>query len=401
MERLTDAGWTVYRGISSEPWPGGASLEMATVWARRNGWGGSMTLDRAEVGGISSALAVRSRVEGTPQRLHDNRDRSFQGTVVVGMGFVLSTDEASAMLAADPRNADVVRPYLIGEDLNTRPDASPSRWVIDFRDWPEERARTYVEPYARVERLVRPERAKVNRVAHRERWWQFGDKRPALYRSIASLDRCIAITSVSKVVQPMLVATGIVFAHVLYVFAYDDDAHFGLLSCGLHWWWAVTYASTLETRVRYVPTDCFETFPQPELTEGVGNLGAELNGHRSALMLDRQEGLTKTYNRVHDPDEQADDITLLREIHAELDYAIANAYGWTDLDLDHGFHETKFGARFTFAPAPRQEVLDRLLELNHERYAQEVAQGLHGKPKAKGKRKAAPAGSVAMELDGV
>ncbi|MGH2907716.1 MAG: hypothetical protein ACRDK8_00285, partial [Solirubrobacteraceae bacterium] len=56
-------------------------------------------------------------------------------------------------------------------------------------------------------------------------------------------------------------------------------------------------------------------------------------------------------------------------------------YGWTDLDLGHDFHETKFGTRFTFAPGPRQEVLDRLLELNHERYAQEVRQGLHGKTK--------------------
>ena len=83
-------------------------------------------------------------------------------------------------------------------------------------------------------------------------------------------------------------------------------------------------------------------------------------------MLDRQEGLTKTYNRVHDPDEHADDIARLRELHVELDYAVRDAYGWTDLDLGHGFHETKFGTRFTFAPGPRQEVLDRLLELNHD-----------------------------------
>ena len=108
-------------------------------------------------------------------------------------------------------------------------------------------------------------------------------------------------------------------------------------------------------------------------------------------MLDRQEGLTKTYNRVHDPEDHSDDIDQLRELHALLDYAVCDAYGW-DLDLGHGFHETKFGTRYTFAPGPRQEVLDRLLELNHERYAEEVAQGLHGKPKAKGRRKAGAGG---------
>ena len=113
-------------------------------------------------------------------------------------------------------------------------------------------------------------------------------------------------------------------------------------------------------------------------------------------MLDRQEGLTKTYNRVHDPDEHADDIVRLREIHVALDYAVRDAYGWDDLDLGHDFHETKFGTRYTFAPVPRQEVLDRLLELNHERYAEEVRQGLHAKPKGKGRRKAAPAGAMTL-----
>jgi hypothetical protein len=183
------------------------------------------------------------------------------------------------------------------------------------------------------------------------------------------------------------------------VFAYEDDAHFGLLSGGFHWWWAVTRASTLETRIRYTPTDCFETFVQPELTPAVGDLGGQLNSHRSALMLDRQEGLTTTYNRVHDPEEHADDIVRLRELHVELDYAVRDAYGWDDLDLGHDFHQTKFGVRFTFAPTPRQEVLDRLLELNHERYAEEVRQGLHGKAKSKRRAKAPAPGAMTLGFD--
>jgi hypothetical protein len=167
-----------------------------------------------------------------------------------------------------------------------------------------------------------------------------------------------------------------VYAHATGVFAYDDNAHFGLLCSGFHWWWAVTHASTLETRVRYTPSDCFETFPQPSLTKAIHRLGGELDAHRTGLMLDRHEGLTKTYNRVHDSDEHADDITDLRNLHVELDHAVRDAYGWNDLELDHGFHETRFGTRFTFAPGPRQEVLDRLLELNHKRHAAEVGAGL-------------------------
>jgi hypothetical protein len=401
LDQLVSNGWVVHRAIASEPWPGGASLEMATVWARPDGWTGTTVLDRAEVPGITPGLTTRSRVEGPVRRLIGSGKRSFEGWKPAGQGFVLTISEADKMLAADPRNRDVIRPYLNGEDLNQRPDASPSRCVIDFRDWPESKAREYQMPFQRVVDLVRPERATVNREAHRKRWWQFGETRPALRRAIATLDRVIVLALTSKVVQPVFQPNGIVYSHAVAVFAYDDDAHFGLLSSGLHWWWAVTRASTMRTDIRYTPTDCFETFPQPELTKRVGIVGGELSTYRSAVLLDRQEGLTKTYNRIHDPDEQADDIARLRELHVQLDYAVRDAYGWSDLDLGHGFHDTKFGTRFTFSAVPRQEVLDRLLELNHERYAEEVRQGLHGKPKAKRPRKSSHAGTMTMELDGV
>ncbi|GAC1366471.1 MAG: hypothetical protein NVSMB44_30230 [Ktedonobacteraceae bacterium] len=105
-------------------------------------------------------------------------------------------------------------------------------------------------------------------------------------------------------------------------------------------------------------------------------------------MLARQEGLTKTYNRFHNPDEQAADIIRLRELHREMDEAVARAYGWGDLSLEHGFHETKQGLRYTISEAARREVLDRLLLLNHERHVQEVRAGLvdeAGKKMAQGK----------------
>jgi hypothetical protein len=105
--------------------------------------------------------------------------------------------------------------------------------------------------------------------------------------------------------------------------------------------------------------------------------------YRRQIMLARQEGLTKTYNRFHNPDETAADIQKLRDLHVEMDYAVAAAYGWTDLDLGHGFHETKQGLRFTISEPARREVLARLLKLNHERYAEEVARGLHDKKKSK------------------
>lgn len=115
----------------------------------------------------------------------------------------------------------------------------------------------------------------------------------------------------------------------------------------------------------------------------LANVGARYDEGRRSITRTRQEGLTETYNRVHDHAEGAADIKHLRDLHVEMDQAVATAYGWTDLDLGHGFHETKQGVRFTVSERARQEVLARPLRLNHERYAAETAHGLHDKRQKK------------------
>ena len=146
-------------------------------------------------------------------------------------------------------------------------------------------------------------------------------------------------------------------------------------------------------KLNYSPTDCFETFSFPGTHAlSLGTLGETYHEHRRQVMLDRWEGLTKTYNRFHNRQEAAEDIGRLRELHVEMDHAVAAAYGWADLQLGHGFHETKQGVRYTISDPARREVLSRLLQLNHDRYAEEVAQGLHAKKKGKGKKATADGG---------
>ena len=155
------------------------------------------------------------------------------------------------------------------------------------------------------------------------------------------------------------------------------------MQSNVHEAWARNYSSTLRTDMQYTPSDCFETFPFPNLNNWLDSIDQTYLDHRRQVMLDRQEGLTKTYHRFHDPDESSADIQKLRDLHVEMDKAVAAAYGWSDLNLDHGFHETKQGMRFTISESARREVLARLLKLNHEQYAEEVAQGLHDKGKGK------------------
>src|SRR5262249_27743554 len=150
---------------------------------------------------------------------------------------------------------------------------------------------------------------------------------------------------------------------------------FALLCSHPHYWWVLTYGSSLRTDAVYTPSDCFDTFPFPPVLVDLEAIGERYHTHRQGLMLARQEGLTATYNRFHDRDQQGGDfkdIEKLRELHAERDSAAAAAYGWSDLDLGHGFHDTKQGLRFTISEAARREVLARLLRLNHDRYADEV-----------------------------
>ncbi len=390
LDQLLAHGWKVTAAWKSSPWLGQASLEVAKLWLQRGQWAGAIHIDEQPVSRITSTLEPGSRVNDVAHKLQANAGRSYQGSIVLGLGFLLSPEQAKALIDKDPRNADVLFPYLNGEDLNSRPDQSASRWVINFFDWPLDRAEQYPDCLEILQRLVKPDRDKVKRAARRKRWWQYAERAAGLYTAIDRMERVLAIARISKTIQPTFVRTGLVFNEKTVVLAYDDDEHFGLLSSMIHRWWALMHSSTLRADTQYTPSDCFETFPQPELPGEVGSLGGELESHRRALMLARWEGLTKTYNRVHNPDEHAQDIAELRRLHTDLDHAVAAAYGWNDLNLDHDFHETRQGVRYTIGLAARTEVLDRLLELNHERYADEVRRGLHAKAaKKKGGRSTA------------
>jgi hypothetical protein len=389
---IQDAAWTVHRAFKSRPWPGAAALEVAQLWLRRGIWPGSPWLDGVPVPTITSSLDPQTRTLGAPHRLASYKSTMFQGSNVLGMGFTMSPEDAKALISEHPENADVLFPFLNGEDLNDSPSHAPSRFIINFFDWDEDRARRY-PCFEQVENLVRPEREKLrggdaSARGYAERWWQYGRRADGLYTAVSEFDRVLVIALTSKVILPAFVPARQVFSHALGAFAYDDYFHFGLLGSAFHWTWVIVRASTLETRIRYNPADCFETFPQPAYSEAVEAAGKALDDHRRLLMIANNEGLTKTYNRVHNLADSSPGIVRLRDLHVELDYAVRDAYGWQNElpDLDHGFHETRQGVRYTVGSAARTEMLDLLLELNHQRYAEEVAAGLHDKKRAtKGK----------------
>ena len=410
LDQLTAQGFSIPRAVASVPWPGEASLEVAQVWLYRGAWPGAFVLNGQPVGGITPFLTVPGQVAGNPYRLAANADQSFQGSIVLGMGFVLTPDEAHALIARNPDNKACLFPYLNGEDLNSRWDQSPSRWVINFHDWPLNReadgvwrtadakqrkvwlqsgivpadypdpvAADYPELLAIIEEKVKPERDKLNRKARRDRWWQFAERTPKLYSTIAGMGRVLVRGEVSAQFTYAWRPVTDVFSHMLIVWSISQDYIFSLLQGSFHAIWTLEYASTLGKGIRYTPSDCFETFPFPRSLSGLDAIGERYYTHRQSIMQTRREGLTATYNRFHNPNDRAPDIQQLRELHVEMDCAVAAPYGWQDLGLDHDFHDTKQGLRFTVSEPARRELLDRLLALNHQRHEEEVEAERMGK----------------------
>ncbi|MBF0696358.1 Eco57I restriction-modification methylase domain-containing protein [Actinomyces bowdenii] len=379
LDRMVEDGFTITRAIQSRAWPAkSANLEYAAVWGTRGRAADEAVrvCDDAPVVRISTLLEPEGRVSGKPERLAENTGIAFQGCIVLGKGFVLDPAEAQAWIAEDPRNAEVLFPYLNGEDLNSRPDCSPSRWVIDFSSRREEEASTYPLPYGRVLERVHAERQTKNIKAYRNYWWQFGAIRTGMRKAIADLDEVLVIARVSKAVMPMRVPTGSVMSEQVVVFSTGSYIQHAVLSSSFHQCWAIAYGSGMRSDPRYTPSDVFETFPRPAPTPELEAIGRTLDTERREIMLRRQLGLTKLYNLVNDPGLAAGadpDVDRMRAIHVELDAAVAAAYGWDDLDLTHGFHTYRKMTRWTVPPATRVEILDRLLEENHRRAAAEAA----------------------------
>ncbi|MFO7302625.1 MAG: restriction endonuclease, partial [Acidobacteriota bacterium] len=322
-------------------------------------------------------------------------------------------------------------------DLNSRPDQSPSRWVINFRDWPLDRSaegsweradedrrtewrrsgrvpKDYPGPVAAdypdclevVRTKVKPERDRNPRKQRRERWWQYAERAPELYATIAGLERVLVTAQTSNKWAPAFQATDIVYSHTVVVFPISEWWHYVIMQSALHEHWRLEYGASLKQDARYTPSDCYDTFPFPlPIPLEIGELGDRYHSARATLTRCREEGLTRLYTQFHDASSRKPDIGALRDLHVQLDLSAVRAYGWTDIELNHGFHQTKQGIRFTISPAARQEVLDRLLELNHQRYREEVEQGLHdeanGRRKTSGRKRGRAAATSSPLLEGV
>ncbi|HVB24291.1 MAG TPA: DNA methyltransferase [Ktedonobacteraceae bacterium] len=158
LDQITTKSWSIIRAISNLKWPGIATVEIALVWLKHGDWHGAYLLDEKLVKGINSFLRPTGNIEGEPYALFANTSMCFQGTIVLGKGFILEPENADALIKQNLRNHDVLFPYLDADDINQRYDQTPSRWVINFHNWPLERAEAYPDCMKIIKEEVKPKR---------------------------------------------------------------------------------------------------------------------------------------------------------------------------------------------------------------------------------------------------
>lgn len=400
LEQILAGGATINFAVRGIKWPGRANLVVSLVALHSGPWIAKRILDGRETTFISAFLED-SEDKGDPLDLCENGKCMFSGSYFLGDGFLMDRAEAESLCAADPKLEDVIFPTINGNELNNSPDQKPSRNAVFFQDWPLEKAENYGAAFDRVIRLVKPERDLSDEKPVRERWWLW--KRPALeiYRRVQSYPRCFVSARTTKHFNFSAMPTNMVFTNAAYVFTTDRWDLYAVVQSTLHEVWARKYSGALETRLRYSPSECFETFPFPKglwksPNSTLETLGERYHEHRRALMLRLWLGLTDIYNLFHARDlspamvakisgkpEEAEagyqGILQLRQLHKELDESLLATYGWSaEVTLGHDFHEIETlpendRVRYTIRPSARKDILRRLLALNHQRHAEEQA----------------------------
>lgn len=347
-------------------------------------------LDGQAVDDINANLS--STADVTQARvLDENRNVAFMGDT---KGGAFDIDEATAlevMKAPNPHgrpNSDVIVPWVNGLDLTRRPR---QMFIIDFgMKMSEGEAAHYEVPFEYLRKNVFPTRQDNNRELYRKFWWRHVEPRQGMIAALSGLSRFIAITRHSKHLLFCWLESPTCPDSALIVFARSDDYFFGVLQSRLHEVWALKLGTQLETRPRYTPTTCFETFPFPEPTPeqeaAIAEAARRLDELRRNWLNPPEWTRTETLEfpgsttgpwarYVHDADKRGTGTvryprTVARDEESAQNLArrtLTNLYNQRPAWLAHAHAQldAAVASAYGFDPAlPDEEILARLLELN-------------------------------------
>ena len=346
LERIIESG-NIFHAYSDRPWILEGAAVHTSIVCFDDGNETKIELDSSPVTSINADLTTGSDLTKA-KRLSENMGIAFKGIEKGGAFDIPSTLAQSMLKASNPNNRsnrDVIKPWANGQDIASH---SRERWIIDFNDMSLEQASQYECPFEYIKECVHPIRQKNRELRTRRYWWRFRRSGDDVRKATAQLERFIVTPRTAKYRIFVWVEGSLLPDSALVAVAMDDDYTFGVLHSRVHENWALTMGTQLESRPRYTPTTCFETFPFPHPTseqrEAIANAARELNQLRENWRdADPKRTLTGLYNS---------NPTWLSNAHANLDNAVATAYGWP-------------------AELPDHQILENLLALNLRRHAQE------------------------------
>ncbi|HEY6343096.1 MAG TPA: type IIL restriction-modification enzyme MmeI [Bryobacteraceae bacterium] len=397
-------GATFYRAVKRYVWPNDAAVIACIVHARKGTHEGPRYISGREVPLITAYL-IHFGPDENAQTLTANAGIAFKGAEPGSLGYLVepSSPEYTAFRAlrnpADP-SKPLLKLYVGGKSQNR---STRERYVIDVNGLSESQLKQLPAVQAYLEGALRTDllrRGEINEDT--VEWWHFRRPTNGMREALQPLARCMACSRYSPHLAVEFRSTDEMLSETMIVFASHSHALFAVLQSSVHEIWARIMASTLEDRLRYTPTDCFETFPLPHRYENNPALeaaGRRYYEFRAALMIRNRQGLTKIYTRFHDPVEQSEEFQRLRALQQAMDHAVLDAYDWTEIhpiaqfevefeeeetddDEFSGTKRPKEKHRLRWPEDVRDEVLARLLALNEQRAAEEALEH-KSKPKKK------------------
>lgn len=351
LDYVVNHGGAITDAVSTQVWSGDAAVHVSIVnWLKGiDGGVKKLTTQQGdkvsdpwkieEVGFIPATLSTGLDLSKASRLIASEKAKKcFTGQNPVNAGFFLEPHEAEELIAADPRNKEVIFPYMIGRDLIA--EGGPTRWIIDFAQRDLFEAMSYPLPFGHIKQTVMPsvlERAekekkdtgkevtRYTRIA--QRWWQFYDYRPGTIAAINSVPRYVAVSRVTKRPIFEFVSNQIHADTALVIFPLPDDYSYGILQSGIHFEWFKARCSTLESRFRYTSDTVFDTFPWPQSPtrsqiEAVAKEAVALRQLRREVMAKMNWSLRDLYRTLDEPGSNP-----LRDAHAKLDAAVRAAYG--------------------------------------------------------------------------
>jgi hypothetical protein len=354
----------IFAAWDDEPWTvDGASVRVAMVCFAGIGTEQQVSLNGANVDHVFADLTARVGNCGVDlsaaSRLENNKALAFQGVVPRGevnraekiaknlpdASFLVPGDVAREMLVTggNPnalKNGDVVRPYLIGDEITTR---GLDRYIVDFAEMSMQQASLYEAPFKYIE-PVRLHRAEMKQPEALKLWWRHWNSRPAMRSALKGLGRYIATPRVSKHRLYVWLSETVLPDCQLVAIASNQDHVLGVLHSRFHELWTLRMCTYLGVGndPRYTPSTTFETFPFPNglhprdqastLCEEVAAAARHLTKLREnwqgAADLSVVERAARTLTSLYN-----ERPAWLAVAHEQLDRAVARAYG---LDPDIG-----------------------------------------------------------------